>query len=87
MEKHTLKWFHFNGQTTGFHSFSQLPTLILFYFLSQAAGLTLLALGVYTAKYGTGVGARLVPSLICFCFVSGNKQFYPKTLYMTLDCL
>lgn len=27
-------------------------------FLSQAAGLTLLALGIYTAKYGTGVGAR-----------------------------
>ena len=24
----------------------------------QAAGLTLLALGVYTAKYGTGVTAR-----------------------------
>lgn len=27
-------------------------------FFSQAAGLTLLALGIYTAKYGTGVGAR-----------------------------
>ena len=27
-------------------------------FLTQAAGLTLLALGIYTAKYGTGVGAR-----------------------------
>ena len=76
LQKTHPKRFHFNGQTTGFHPFSQLPTLILFYFLSQAAGLTLLALGVYTAKYGTGVGARLVQSLICFCFVSGNKQFY-----------
>ena len=27
-------------------------------FFPQAAGLTLLALGIYTAKYGTGVGAR-----------------------------
>ena len=27
-------------------------------FTFQAAGLTLLALGVYTAKYGTGVTAR-----------------------------
>ena len=68
MEKINLKRFQFNGQTIGFHCFSHLPTLILFYFLSQAAGLTLLALGVYTAKYGTGVGARLVRSLVCFCF-------------------
>lgn len=42
----------------------------MIYYIFQAAGLTLVAFGIYGAKYGTGVGARFIearlgkPSLV-----------------------
>ena len=47
---------------------SAFPNVVINVMFSiQAAGLTLLALGVYTAKYGTGVTAR--SDFLC-CFSS-----------------